>query len=332
MGGNTMKTINLLMAGLITTAIFSSCKNKTVYHQVSKIEVKDIRLGDGVPLSLGLSVRWTFTDEKNFDSQFKSVQNYDSLIMLPRSREIVSNISNTFPSVDSVFTTMREKFIHAIKNGLQAKLGKEDIVVKEIIVSNIKFPQSFTESMEKVGLKERELELIRQQKALDIEKAKADEERALANGKVSIAQAQMDGKVEQINAEMEKQRRLNAIAKAETEAQLTSMNAKAEAEKNMQLGKAEAEKKRMLAKVDVEKDQELKDNAIQNQEKLNKVAFKKELDYAKLCTENPAYATFLVNKEMASKVQIAVLPTGTDGGMIRSLLQSSGSGNKSNKE
>ena len=113
------------------------------------------------------------------------------------------------------------------------------------------------------------------------------------------------------------------FAKAETEAQLSELNAKAEAEKVQQLGKAEAEKKRMLAKVDVEKEQSLKDVEVQNQRKLDKVAMEKEFDYARLCTENPTYATFLVNKEMASKVQIAVLPTGTDGGMIRSLLQSS---------
>ena len=62
-----------------------------------------------------------------------------------------------------------------------------------------------------------------------------------------------------------------------------------------------------------------------HQRKLDKVAMEKEMDYAKLCTENPTYATFLVNKELASKVQIAVLPTGTDGGMIRSLMQSTNS-------
>jgi regulator of protease activity HflC (stomatin/prohibitin superfamily) len=316
-----MKTFNFLLAGLMITVILTSCKS--VHHKVSKLEVKEIRLGDGVPVTLGLSVRWTFTDEKSFNSQFKSVQNFDSLILLPRSREIVSNISNAFPSVDSIFTTMREKYIQCIKDALLKKLGREEIVLKEVIVSNIIFPKNFTESMEKVGLKERELELIRQQKVLDVEKAKADEERALANGKVSIAQAQMDGKVEQINSESEKQRRMNAIAKAETESQLTELNSKAEARKIEELGKAEAEKKRMLAKVDVEKEQSLKDVEVQNQRKLDKVAMEKEFDYARLCTENPTYATFLVNKEMASKVQIAVLPTGTDGGMIRSLLQSS---------
>jgi hypothetical protein len=139
----------------------------------------------------------------------------------------------------------------------------------------------------------------------------------------------MDGKVEQINAEAEKQRRMNAIAKAETEAELTDLNAKVEAKKIQELGKAEAEKKRMLAKVDVEKDQDMKEVETLNQRKRDKVAMEKELDYAKLCTENPTYATFLVNKEMASKVQIAVLPTGTDGGMIRGLLQSSNNTNRS---
>jgi regulator of protease activity HflC (stomatin/prohibitin superfamily) len=325
-----MKTFNYLMTGLVILTIFSSCKS--IHHKVSKIEVKEVRLGDGVPISLGLSVRWTFTDEKSFNSQFKSVQNYDSLILLPRSREIVSNISNTFPSVDSIFTSMRERYIQSVKNELLKKLGKDDIVVKEVIVSNIIFPKSFTESMEQVGLKERELELIRQRKTLDVEKAKADEERALANGKVAIAQAQMDGKVEQINSEAEKQRRMNAIAKAETEAQLTELNSKAEAKKIEELGKAEAEKKRMLAKVDVEKEQNLKDVEVQNQRKQDKVAMEKELDYAKLCSENPTYATFLVNKEMASKVQIAVLPTGTDGGMIRSLFQNSSINTKTSKE
>jgi len=44
---------------------------------------------------------------------------------------------------------------------------------------------------------------------------------------------------------------------------------------------------------------------------------------AKLCTSNPEYANFLVNKEIASKIQIAVLPSGTNGSMVDNLLQNS---------
>jgi patatin-like phospholipase/acyl hydrolase len=36
---------------------------------------------------------------------------------------------------------------------------------------------------------------------------------------------------------------------------------------------------------------------------------------------NPAYASFLVNRELASKVQIAVLPLGTDSGVLGNIIQ-----------
>jgi hypothetical protein len=39
--------------------------------------------------------------------------------------------------------------------------------------------------------------------------------------------------------------------------------------------------------------------------------------------ENPSYASFLVSQELASKIQIAVLPVGTDNNVLSSLLQSS---------
>jgi hypothetical protein len=37
--------------------------------------------------------------------------------------------------------------------------------------------------------------------------------------------------------------------------------------------------------------------------------------------ENPAYASFMVNKELASKVQIAVLPSGSDANVFGDLLK-----------
>jgi len=42
---------------------------------------------------------------------------------------------------------------------------------------------------------------------------------------------------------------------------------------------------------------------------------------AKVYAANPAYASFLVNKELASKVQIAVLPLGTDSGVLGNIIQ-----------
>ena len=52
----------------------------------------------------------------------------------------------------------------------------------------------------------------------------------------------------------------------------------------------------------------------------------KEKELAALTAGNPAYAAFLVNRELASKVQIAVLPLGTESGVLGNIIQHSLSG------
>jgi len=48
----------------------------------------------------------------------------------------------------------------------------------------------------------------------------------------------------------------------------------------------------------------------------------REKALAVLTAENPTYAAYLVNRELASKVQIAVLPLGTESGVLGNMLQS----------
>jgi hypothetical protein len=42
---------------------------------------------------------------------------------------------------------------------------------------------------------------------------------------------------------------------------------------------------------------------------------------ANLCKENPTYASFIVNRELAAKVDIAVLPAGSDPTVFTDVIQ-----------
>ena len=65
------------------------------------------------------------------------------------------------------------------------------------------------------------------------------------------------------------------------------------------------------------------------QKELDELAVVRDRETAKIYGANPAYASFLVNKELASKVQIAVLPLGTDSGVLGNIIQGAiGSGKK----
>ena len=292
-----MKIVFSFLCGVL---LFTSCQNGQTNElgkdQVFQKTFQNIRLGDGVPLSLQISVRWNVQNSSKFLSQFPNPGAYDSLILEPRERELLNDIANDYMSVDSVFTIQRTFFIQDIKKELKGNLGEDGIAIKEIIVSDIIFPSTFTTAMEQVSLKERQLDAIRLEKMSDLEKAKANEETAKANGKVKIEEARAEGEIARMNAQIEQQKRRVQLEEAETEIKV--MEAKAKSEVN-QLKLMEAAK-------------------LENERNAYALYYTRDTALARIYTKNPVYARYLINKELASKVQVAIIPPHTE---VNSLLE-----------
>ena len=81
------------------------------------------------------------------------------------------------------------------------------------------------------------------------------------------------------------------------------------------------EKKEDLKNLEIQKQKERTALEVEKQKLLNKVDFAKQLELAKVYQDNPVYASFVVNKELASKVEIAVLPSGSDPNVFGSFLK-----------
>jgi regulator of protease activity HflC (stomatin/prohibitin superfamily) len=314
-------------------------------EQVLQATLTEVRLGDGVPLDLDVSVRWRATSPQQLLEQFASVEDYAQMILEPKSREAAARVANTFPHVLEVFTESRDSFSEQLRTALLEGLKGDEIGIVGVVIPEIGFPEDFTQAMEQVAKNEQHLELIRQQKILDLEKANAAKDKARAEGEVEIAQAEARGRVEEINAQTEEKRRLTTLAKAETEAQVVERNAKAEAErqrlmaateaekrrlmdladadKQRKLAEVEAEKKRLLDQVEDERQRKANQAEIEKEAELLRVELESKQKLAAIFAANPSYAQFLVSQELASKIQIAVLPVGTDNNVLTSLLQTS---------
>lgn len=278
-------------------------------------------MGDGVPLDIDVYLRWEVQNPPTFFSQFSNVDTFNRMVLYPRAKELGNMVANEFESVDSVFSSQRELFLVELKNNFEKSLGEESIQIKEVIVSNITFPESYTSAMEKVGLQRQLLEAIQQEKAVAIERSKAEKAKTEAQAKVKIAKAEADGRVAQINARTEESRRKSELAKAETQAQITRKEAQAEADRNRLLAKAELEKKTDLKDLDLLKKQQLDNLEIDKAKKVRKAELESQIELAEVVQQNPTFASFLVNKELASKVEIAVLPTGSDPNVFGNLLK-----------
>ncbi len=279
---------------------------------VHQTELKDIRLGDGVPLAFSLSIRWRIEDPNSFTNQFADPEQYAKLVFDSKSRELVGKIANAYPSVASVFRPEREKFVKEMKDTLTQKLVEQGVKVKEVIISQILFPKNFTDALEVTATKELELQRVREKSAIDLEQAKAAQSHAQGEGQVQVEKARVEGKIAEINAQTEDKRRLSQVAKAETEARVLERRTKAEVERLRLLARQEAEKRRELNRVEIEK-----------QKDFDQAQLAKEKALAALTAENPSYAAYLVNRELASKVQIAVLPLGTESGILGNMVQNS---------
>lgn len=326
------KTLLLHIIFITLTFCFLSCSKtpeqipkKTpakpvVLDQINSMNLSGIRLGDGVPLSLNLSIRWNIENPETFFKQFSSSDSFCSSIMQPRILEIMNSVANEFPSVDSVFSSQRQEFIAEVKNVLVDYLSEDEISVKEVIVSGISFPNSYTVAMEQAGLQRQELERIEQLNIIDIAQAEANRKKAEAESKVAIAQAEADGRVQKIQAQTEKDRRLIELAKAETQSQIDKKNAETEATRLKLLAKADLEKRTDLKNLEIQKQRDLMELDLDKQRKFDVADMERQMEMAKVYQANPVYASFLVNKELASKVEIAVLPTGSDPSVFGNLL------------
>lgn len=316
-----------IAAVLFTTCDFNKFRGKIwpvekpSRDMVHRHHLTEVRLGDGVPLSINLSVRWKILDLNVFNSQFSTPDSFNTAILEPRTLELVRTISNTFPSVDSVFYAHRPAYMAEVKQVLLDALGENGIFIKEIIVSKIDFPKTYTDAMEQVGLQRQELERIRQMNVVDLEKAEANKKKAAADGLVDIARAESEGRLQKIKAKTEESRRASEMAKAETESQVARMKAQDEAERNRLLAKADLEQRTDLKNMEIQRERELEQIQIDKQAQLDRIEFDKQRDFAELCTANPVYASFLVNKELAAKVEIAVLPNGTDPNVFGDILK-----------
>ncbi len=289
--------------------------------QVHEHLVSEVRLGDGVPLDLNISIRWNVRKPSLFLQQFATTDTFNQLILTPRLSELSSAVATQFASVDSVFSADRTHFKRAIKNKLLGDLGEEHVEIKEIIFSKIHFPSSYTQAMEKRGLMQQEMERIEVQNQVDIEKAEAAKKRNEAEAKVQIAQAKADAEIQKIKAETEETRRKTEMALAKTRAEVLKLEAAAKAEEQRLLAKADLDKKRDLKDLDIQKKRELNRVELDRVKAADQIEFDAQLRFAQLCSENPVYASFLVNKELASKVEIAVLPTGSDPNVFGSVLK-----------
>jgi regulator of protease activity HflC (stomatin/prohibitin superfamily) len=273
----------------------------------SKAEVLKIQTKEGLPLGLGVSVRYRLDPKRLAYIHANMSQPVDQELVPAVVASVFRQIVPGY-LVRDVFAGMREEVRQRAADSITRKLGADGVLVKEIMLRDIQLPPEYAKGLESLLLKEQEndrlsVDLEIKQKEVHSAELEAEAEKARrvtgAEAEAAVvvlqAKAQADAmqhtlplkqkQIEQTRLESEA-RKEATVKNAEAMAEAKVIDSKAELQKRKLLSEAEGDHIRVVAAADAER-------------------MKSE---AQVLKQNPLLIQKIIAERLSDKVQIMMVP------------------------
>ena len=218
-------------------------------------------------------------------------------------REVVPNYT-----VRDVFSAKREEVRQRAAGLITQKLAADGIVVKEVMLRDIKLPQEYADGLQTLLLKEQENDRMGVETELKAKQVRIAELEGEAEKARQVKQAEGDARVRVLKAKGEAdamqftlplkekqidQSRLEAQARKEA----TIQNAEAEAQAKVIDSKAEGERRKLLAEADADR---IRVTAVADAERMH--------SEAEILKGNPLLINKIIAERLSDKLQIMMVP------------------------
>jgi regulator of protease activity HflC (stomatin/prohibitin superfamily) len=273
-----------------------------------KAEVLKVQARDGLAIGLAITVRYRL-DPKRLDYiQSNLPQPVEEEIVPPVVasvfREVVPNYT-----VRDVFAAQREEIRRQAAEQITKKLGADGILVKEVMVRDVKLPEGYARGLEGLLLKEQENDRLATETEiqakrvkiaeLEAEAAKAREvKRAEGAAQVRVLQAKAESDAMQYTLPLKEKQIQQTRLEAEARKEATVKSAEAAAQAKVIDSKAELERRNLLADAEANR---IRVTAAANAERLKSEAI--------VLRQNPLLINKIIAEKLSDKVQIMMVPT-----------------------
>jgi regulator of protease activity HflC (stomatin/prohibitin superfamily) len=281
----------------------------------TKNEVLTVQSREGLTIGLAVSVRYRLDPQKLAYIHSNLAQPVDSEIVAPVVSTAFRDLAPNYV-VREVFAVKRDEFRAKSTKTITDRLGLDGIVVKEVLLRDVRLPAEYAKGLEDILLKEQESERMEFETAIyekQVKRSQAD-----AESRVIAAKAESDAmqytlplKQKQIEqSKLEAQARKEAtVENAEAAAQSKVIDSKAEVERRKLLAAADADTTRMNAAANADT---VRLNAAANAEtiRLTAAADAERLQgEAAVLKQNPMLIQKIIAERLSDKLQIIMVPT-----------------------
>jgi regulator of protease activity HflC (stomatin/prohibitin superfamily) len=294
-------------------------------------EVLTVQAREGLNIGLAVSVRYRLDPQRLTYIHANLPRAIGDEVVAPTVATIYRQLAPNYITRE-IFATKREELRLGAATAITTRLASDGIIVREVLLRDLKLPEEYAQGLEGLLLKEQENERLGTETEIKQKQVKIAELEAEAQKSRDVKQAEAQAQVRVLQAKAESDSMQYTLPLKQKQIEQTKLEAQARKEATLQNAEAAAQAKIIDSKAEVERQKNLSE-AEANRIRVTAAADAERMKFeAAVLKQNPMLIQKIIAERLSDKLQIMMVPIDGKNFFANDVLRSafsSASGNAS---
>ena len=300
----------------------------TAARPAAWLEILTVQAREGLNIGLAVSVRYRLDPQLLSYIHANLPRAVGDEVVAPTVATIYRQLAPNYITRE-IFATKREELRLAAASAITSRFASDGIIVREVLLRDLKLPEEYAQGLEGLLLKEQENERLGTETEIKQKQVKIAELEAEAQKSRDVKQAEAQAQVRVLQAKAEADSMQYTLPLKQKQIEQSKLEAQARKEATLQNAEAAAQAKIIDSKAELERQKNLSD-AEANRIRVTAAADAERMKFeAAVLKQNPMLIQKIIAERLSDKLQIMMVPI--DGknffanDVLRSAFSSAGS-------
>jgi regulator of protease activity HflC (stomatin/prohibitin superfamily) len=273
----------------------------------SGADVLTVQAREGLNIGLAVSVRYRLDPQRLSYIHANLPQPVGDEVVAPTVATIYRQLAPNYITRE-IFATKREELRVSAANAITTRLGSDGIIVREVLLRDLKLPEEYAKGLEGLLLKEQENERLGTDTEIKQKEVRIAELEAEALKAREVKQAEAQAQVRVLQAKAEADAMQYTLPLKQKQIEQSKLEAQARKEATLQNADAAAQAKVIDSKAEMERERNLAD-AEANRIRVTAAADSERMKFeAAVLKSNPMLIQKIIAERLSDKLQIMMVP------------------------
>jgi regulator of protease activity HflC (stomatin/prohibitin superfamily) len=293
-----------------------------------KGDVLSVQAREGLNVGLAVSVRYRLDPQRLKTIHANLPQPVDEEVVAPVISTIYRQLAPNYVTRE-IFALKREELRTKAAEAITARLAIDGILVREVLLRDIRLPEEYAKGLEGLLLKEQENERLGTVQEIKQKEVKIAELEAEAQKSRDVKQAEAQAQVRVLQAKAESDSMQYTLPLKQKQIEQSKLEAAARKEATLQNAEAAAQAKVIDSKAELERQKNLSD-AEANRIRVTAAADSERMRLeAAVLKQNPMLIQKIIAERLSDKLQIMMVPIDGKNFFANDVMRSAFSGTES---